>query len=80
MHATHGDNACCVVVRRRTEHRFGGTQRDVSDETFLDWLNERLPLRRADVTLVQRALSTPLPRRTFRVLVTRSTAGWSTTF
>ncbi len=52
-------------VRRRTEHRFGGTQREVSDETFLDWLNERTPLRRDDVTLVQRALSTPLPRKDF---------------
>lgn len=52
-------------VRRRTEHRFGGTQREVSDETFLDWLHERLPRRRDDVTLVQRALSTPLPRKDF---------------
>jgi uncharacterized protein DUF4350 len=52
-------------VRRRTEHRFGGSQREVSDETFLDWLHERMPLRRADVTLVQRALSTPMPRKDF---------------
>lgn len=52
-------------VRRRSEHRFGGTEREVSDETFLDRLNERLPLRRDDVTLVQRALSTPSPRKDF---------------
>lgn len=52
-------------VRRRTEHRFGGTQREGSDETFLEWVNERMPLRRDDVTLVQRALSTPLPRKDF---------------
>lgn len=52
-------------VRRRSEHRFGGTQREVSDETFLDRLNERMPLRRDDVTLVQRALSTPSPRKDF---------------
>lgn len=52
-------------VRRRTEHRFGGTQREVSDEAFLDWLNGRMPLRRDDVTLVQRALSIPSPRKDF---------------
>lgn len=52
-------------VRRRTEHRFGGTQREVSDETFLDWLHERMPLRRDDVTLVQRALGTPMLRKDF---------------
>ncbi len=52
-------------VRRRTEHRFGGAQRDVPDETFLDWLHERIPLRRDDVALVRRALSEPMPRKDF---------------
>lgn len=52
-------------VRRRTEHRFGGSRRDISDEDFLEWTRERIPARRDDVALVKNALEAPMPRKDF---------------
>ncbi|MGH7710435.1 MAG: DUF4350 domain-containing protein [Gemmatimonadaceae bacterium] len=50
-------------VRRRSEHRWSGANRDVPDDVFLDWMHERLPQRRDDVALLKRALTTPMPRK-----------------
>ena len=52
-------------VRRRTEHRFGGARRDLTDEDFLAWVHERLPDRREDITLVQNALVEQMLRKDF---------------
>ncbi len=50
-------------VRRRTEHRFGGARRDLSDEDFLVWVHERLPDRRDDIALVKNALEVQMLRK-----------------
>lgn len=52
-------------VRRRTEHRFGSARRDVADELFLDWIEQRLPQRHTDIAFVRRALTTAMPRKEF---------------
>ncbi len=50
-------------VRRRTEHRFGGARRELTDEDFLAWVHERLPGRRDDTTLVKSALEVRMLRK-----------------
>ncbi|MGQ0639322.1 MAG: DUF4350 domain-containing protein [Gemmatimonadaceae bacterium] len=50
-------------LRRRTEHRWGGVRRDLPDEAFLAWIDERLPKRSAEIALVRRALAEPMLRK-----------------
>jgi hypothetical protein len=50
-------------VRRRVEHALGARTGATSDDAFLDWVEQRVPVRGADVELVRSALARPVSRR-----------------